>query len=147
MKKKSVLSLIILIVGIILILIGIFYIFINTNNTKQDNNLEETLPNDPNLKETIFEDEQCVDNICLYNLGFSTTNDFQILTFNIINKSETDVTISNITITGLNANGEVVDTFEMEHETTYVANVEDVVYIQYSDKNMEGIESYTFTYN
>lgn len=149
MKRKSKLSLIILVLGILLIIVGIIFIFINTTKIDSSNNNDEDNINinDYNTKEISLEDEQCVENICLYKMGFSYNNNVQIVSFNIINKGSTDITINTITITGYNDQKEVVETFEIPSNATYNPNQEDLVYIQYIDKNVKEISSYTFTYN
>lgn len=145
MKRKSRLLIFFLILGIILILVGVIFVLININKSPaKEKNINI---NDYNTKDINFEDEQCVDNICLYKMGFSYNNKVQIVSFNIINKGNTDITVNSITITGYNDQDEVVDTFVIPSNATYSPNQDDIVYIQYIDKNMKEISRYTFAYN
>ena len=145
MKRKSRLLIFFFFFCIILILVGVIFVLININKSPaKEKNINI---NDYNTKDINFEDEQCVDNICLYKMGFSYNNKVQIVSFNIINKGNTDITVNSITITGYNDQDEVVDTFVIPSNATYSPNQDDIVYIQYIDKNMKEISRYTFAYN
>lgn len=155
--KKKIIGIVFMIIGLLLIVLGIYNLTSNSffdskPNIKNDEQIKEKDKNDEkeenhsDVPTIVLKNENCVGDICIHDISFSDALYLQIISFNIKNKADTSVSISNIKITAYDKKNNIVDEFLLPVDMTIESGKDEFFYYQQREKKVSNISRYEYTY-